>query len=352
MLPLRATGRSAIASALFAAFLFGASIPAAKVLVGEMSALWLAGLLYAGSGAGLTLWLAARGIVPGAQLGRKDMPWLAGAVLCGGVLGPVLLMLGLAATSASAGALLLNLEGVFTALLAWFVFKENFDRRIALGMGLIVAAGALLSLRPDETSGAESLGALAIAMACLAWAVDNNLTRRISSSDPAQIAAIKGIAAGAVNLAIAAASGAAWPGAVNAAAAAVVGLLGYGVSLALFVVALRELGAARTGAYFSTAPFVGAAIAVFALGEIPPALFWVAALLMGAGVWLHVTERHEHMHAHEPMEHAHSHVHDEHHAHEHDVDWDGSEPHAHAHRHSRLVHGHPHYPDIHHRHGH
>lgn len=349
---VRTAGRSAIASALLAAFLFGASIPAAKVLAGEMSALWLAGLLYAGSGAGLTLWLIARGIVPGAQLGRADMPWLAGAVLCGGVLGPVLLMFGLAATSATAGALLLNLEGVFTALLAWFVFKENFDRRIALGMGLIVAGGVLLSLQPDETPGSVSIGALAIAMACLAWAVDNNLTRRISAGDPAQIAAIKGVAAGAVNLALAAASGAAWPGAANAVAAAGVGLLGYGVSLALFVVALRELGAARTGAYFSIAPFVGVVIAVFVLAEIPPALFWVAALFMGAGVWLHVTERHEHLHAHEPVEHAHSHLHDEHHAHEHDFDWDGSEPHAHAHRHGSLVHGHPHYPDIHHRHGH
>ena len=348
----RTTGRSAIASALLAACLFGASIPAAKVLAGEMSALWLAGLLYAGSGAGLTLWLVTRGIVPGAQLGRTDIPWLAGAVLCGGVLGPVLLMLGLAATSATAGALLLNLEGVFTALLAWFVFRENFDRRIALGMGLIVAGGVLLSFAPDESQDIASIGALTIAVACLAWAVDNNLTRRISSGDPVQIAAIKGIAAGAANLALAAASGAAWPGVANAAAAAGVGLLGYGVSLALFVVALRELGAARTGAYFSTAPFVGVVIAVFVLGEIPSALFWVAALFMGAGVWLHVTERHEHMHAHEPMEHAHSHVHDEHHAHEHEFDWDGSEPHAHAHRHGRLVHGHPHYPDIHHRHGH
>jgi len=346
------TGRSAIASALFAAALFGASIPAAKVLAGEMSAPWLAGLLYAGSGAGLALWLTARGIVPGAQLGRTDIPWLAGAVLCGGVLGPVLLMLGLAVTSATAGALLLNLEGVFTALLAWFVFKENFDRRIALGMGLIVAGGVLLSLPSDETQDIASIGALAIALACFAWAVDNNLTRRISAGDPVQIAAIKGVAAGAVNLALAAASGAAWPGAANAAAAAAVGLLGYGVSLALFVVALRELGAARTGAYFSTAPFVGVLIAVFALGEIPSPLFWVAALFMGAGVWLHVTERHEHMHMHEPMEHAHSHVHDEHHAHKHDFDWDGNEPHAHAHRHRRLVHGHPHYPDIHHRHGH
>lgn len=348
----RTAGSSAIASALFAAFLFGASIPAAKVLVGEMSALWLAGLLYAGSGAGLTLWLVARGARRVTGLSRADLPWLAGAVLCGGALAPVLLMLGLAVTSASAGALLLNLEGVFTAILAWFVFKENFDRRIALGMALIVAGGALLSLRPDETPGTASIGALAIAMACLAWAVDNNLTRRISAGDPVQIAAIKGIAAGAVNLALAAASGAAWPGAANAAAAAAVGLLGYGVSLALFVVALRELGAARTGAYFSIAPFVGAAIAMFVLAEIPPALFWAAALFMATGVWLHVTERHEHTHVHEPMEHAHSHVHDEHHAHEHDFDWDGGEPHAHAHRHARLAHSHPHYPDIHHRHGH
>jgi drug/metabolite transporter (DMT)-like permease len=336
-----------IASALAAAFLFGASTPAAKVLAGDMHPVMLAGLLYAGSGIGLGLWVLLVKRKIGLQ--RSDIPWLLGAVVAGGVIGPVLLMIGLATSSAASASLLLNLEGVFTALLAWFAFKENFDRRIALGMALIVAGGALLALEPGALRDGYA-GALAVAAACLAWAVDNNLTRRISAADAGAIAAIKGLTAGVVNLVIAFAIGASWPSLDKAAAAASVGLFGYGISLVLFVVALRELGAARTGAYFSTAPFVGVAVALAALGETPAPLFWFAAAFMLCGVWLHISERHEHAHAHQPMEHEHAHVHDEHHRHEHGPDWDGKEPHVHRHRHARLVHGHPHYPDIHHQH--
>ena len=337
-----------ILAALAAALLVGASTPAAKTLAVEMHPVLLAGLLYAGSGLGLSAWLAVRrgGSM---RLQRSELAWLAGAVASGGVVAPVLLMLGLAATGAAAASLLLNLEGVFTALLAWFAFKENFDRRIALGMALIVAGGAVLSIEPAALGGV-SFGALAVALACLAWALDNNLTRRISAGDATTIAAVKGVVAGLVNLAIAAALGAGWPGVTAAAVAGLIGLFGYGVSLALFVVALRGLGAARTGAYFSTAPFVGVALSLAVLGETPDAAFWIAAALMAAGVWLHLTERHEHEHVHAPTEHEHPHTHDVHHRHEHDFDWDGLEPHSHPHRHGRMVHSHPHYPDIHHRH--
>ncbi len=338
----------AVASALLAAILFGASTPAAKVLAGDIHPVLLAGLLYAGSGLGLSLWLVLRN-QRASRLERAGLPWLAGAVLAGGVVAPVLLMIGLASTGAATASLLLNLEGVFTALLAWFVFRENFDRRIALGMALIVAGGVLLAFDPGKSL-AVSTAALAVAGACLAWAIDNNLTRKIAGGDPVAIAAIKGLAAGAVNLAIAVFAGAAWPGAAHAAAAAGVGLVGYGVSLALFVVALRELGAARTAAYFSTAPFVGVAAALAILGEAPAPAFWLAGMLMLAGVWLHVSERHVHEHAHEAMTHEHRHVHDEHHRHAHDFDWDGVEPHSHPHRHAPLVHSHRHYPDLHHRH--
>ena len=343
--------KRAVACALAAAVLFGASTPAAKVLSGEVPAFLLAGLLYASSGIGLAFWIALRSPADSPPLERADLPWLAGAVLSGGVAGPVLLMLGLVTAQASAASLLLNLEGVFTALIAWFVFKENFDRRIALGMGLIVAGGALASLEPATLGGVGS-GALLIVAACLAWAIDNNLTRKVSAGDPVTIAAIKGIAAGAMNVSIALSMGNAWPTASQVIASGLVGLFGYGASLAMFVVALRELGAARTGAYFSTAPFAGVLLALAALGETPGAAFWVALPLVASGVWLHVSERHSHEHLHEPLEHAHSHVHDEHHRHRHDFDWDGSEPHAHAHRHQRLLHSHPHYPDIHHRHRH
>jgi len=343
-----------IAYALLGAALFGASTPIAKLLVGEIGPVMLAGLLYAGSGMGLGLWLAVRGLLWRAaerlRFAPGDYKWLAGAVISGGVVGPALLMLALAASSASSVSLLLNLESVFTALLAWFVFRENFDRRLVLGMSLIVCGGVVLGWRTGDI--ATSWPALAVAGACLCWALDNNLTRRISAGDSVKIAGIKGLAAGTVNLCVAAGFGAALPAWEVAAAAALVGLLGYGISLALFVVALRQLGTARTGAYFSTAPFIGAAASFALLGEAPDTFFWVAAVLMAVGVALHLTERHRHLHRHEALTHTHPHTHDEHHRHEHDFAWDGAEPHSHTHEHDLLSHSHVHFPDIHHRHSH
>ena len=338
--------------ALLSAVLFGISTPLAKLLVGQIAPLMLAGLLYLGSGFGLLLWFVLRQAIAhpaSARLSRPDLPWLAAAVLAGGVAGPALLMLGLSVTSASTASLLLNLEGVLTAALAWFVFKENFDRRIFLGMCCIVAAGALLSWQPAAQTGL-AWGTLAIIAACLCWAIDNNLTRKISASDAVQIAGIKGLVAGSINLAIALAIGNAFPEPTRVLAAGLVGFGGYGLSLVLFVMALRHLGTARTGAYFSVAPFVGAVIAVLFLGDTPGMLFWIAAGLMATGIALHLTEHHAHPHQHEPMQHAHGHVHDEHHQHPHDFDWDGKEPHVHDHPHSALSHEHPHFPDIHHRH--
>jgi drug/metabolite transporter (DMT)-like permease len=276
---------------------------------------------------------------------------LLGAILFGGIAAPVLLMLGLSVTPASSASLLLNMEGVLTSLLAWFVFRENFDRRIFIGMLLIIAGGLVLGWEQRPEIGMP-WGALAIVAACLCWAIDNNLTRRISASDAVQIACIKGLAAGLVNLGIALSLGLALPGAGKSALAALVGFCGYGMSLVFFVLALQQLGTARTGAYFSIAPFVGAAVSLLMPGDAPGAGFWVASMLMGAGIWLHLTERHAHLHTHEPMAHAHEHVHDEHHRHHHDFDWDGVEPHRHPHRHEAAVHSHPHVPDIHHRHRH
>ena len=284
-------------------------------------------------------------------IAAADLPWLAGAVLAGGVAAPAMLMFALASTQATVVSLLLNLESVFTALIAWFVFRENFDRRIALGMGLIVAGGIALTADSGALGRIEG-AAFLVAAACLCWAIDNNLTRRISAGDALTIAAIKGCVAGATNLALAAAVGASLPSFTASLAAMGVGFAGYGLSLVLFVVALRELGAARTGAYFSTAPFVGVALAITILGEPAGGAFWIAAVLMGSGVWLHVSERHEHQHAHEAQEHAHDHLHDEHHRHSHDFDWNGAEPHSHPHRHQPMSHSHLHFPDIHHRHGH
>jgi drug/metabolite transporter (DMT)-like permease len=343
--------------ALLAAALFGASTPFAKSLVGHVAPVALAGMLYLGSGLGLLALYLLRGLLASkgntavAGLTRADWPWLGGAILAGGVAGPVLLMLGLGSTPASSASLLLNMEGVLTSLLAWFVFKENFDRRIFIGMMLIVAAGALLSW-DQATAAGVPLGALAIVGACLCWGIDNNLTRKVSASDAVQIACVKGLVAGAVNLTIAVALGLHLPAPPIMLGAAAIGFCGYGLSLVMFVLALRHLGTARTGAYFSAAPFVGATISLALPGEHPGPYFWAAALLMGAGIWLHLTESHEHEHEHEAMDHSHAHSHDAHHQHEHGFAWDGKEPHVHPHHHGQLRHAHKHYPDIHHQHSH
>jgi len=258
-------------------------------------------------------------------------------------------MLGLAQSDAAGAALLLNLEGLATMGIAWVVFRENVDRRLLLGAFLILTGAVLLSWQGQARF---QWSGVWIAGACLCWGIDNNLTRKLSSSDPVQIAMLKGLVAGVVNLALALSQGAPLPSTGILAAAGIVGFLGYGVSLALFVLGLRHLGTARTGAYFSLAPFVGALLAVAMLGEPLSLQLLVAGGLMGVGLWLHLAERHEHEHLHEPMGHEHRHHHDEHHQHDHGPNDPSGEPHTHWHRHVRLVHRHPHYPDLHHRHTH
>jgi drug/metabolite transporter (DMT)-like permease len=342
-----------VAAALGAALLFGAGTPLAKLLLQDVGPWMLAGLFYLGSGIGLTLYRVAKRAAP-VRLESQEVGWLAGATLAGGVVGPLLLMIGLTGMPASGASLLLNAEGVFTALLAWFAFKENFDRRIALGMAAI-AAGAVVLSWPGEARFAGAWPALAILGACLAWGIDNNLTRKVALADATWIASVKGLAAGSVNLCLAFAIGNAAPAWPVAAQAMGVGFLAYGVSLALFVVGLRHLGTARTGAYFSVAPFFGAILAL-AAGEPVTASLTISGLLMAVGVWLHLTEKHSHEHTHVVLEHEHEHVHDEHHRHAHDV---SSEPvpasggkHRHKHRHEPLRHAHAHFPDAHHLHPH
>jgi drug/metabolite transporter (DMT)-like permease len=343
--------------ALAAAALFGLSAPAAKVLLGSVDPWLLAGLLYLGSGLGLGLarlaWTAVAPARREAPIARPDAAWLAAAIVAGGVVGPVLLMFGLASGPATQSALLLNLESPFTALLAWFVFREHVDARIAAGMAAITAGALALAWRPSAPLAVDG-SALLIGAACLAWAIDNNLTRRVSGGDVMQIAALKGLVAGAINVVLALGRGAAWPAPAVVVGAAVVGLVGYGTSLALFVGALRHLGAGRTGAYFSTAPFVGAVGGVLVLGEAVTTPLLAGATLMAAGVWLHLAERHEHEHEHEhtALEHDHLHRHDAHHQHDHGPGVPAGEPHSHPHAHATLRHRHPHYPDLHHRHGH
>ena len=338
-----------ISAALGAALLFGISTPLAKWLLNSVHPWMLAGLLYLGSGVGLALY---RGLsrTPAVQLLRSEIPWLAGAIFAGGIVGPVLLMIGLSGMPASGASLLLNAEGVFTALLAWFVFKENFDRRIALGMLAIVAGAVVLSWQGGAQL-AELWPMLAILGACLAWGIDNNLTRKVSLADATWIASIKGLVSGSVNLIVASTLGAAIPALAQLASAMLVGFLAYGVSLTLFVVALRHLGTARTGAYFSVAPFFGALVSLL-MGESFTLPLFIAGALMLLGTWLHLTERHEHEHTHEKMMHDHEHVHDAHHQHSHEMELPSSTRHSHLHSHDALKHAHSHFPDSHHRHTH
>ncbi|MEN9362442.1 MAG: hypothetical protein RL095_3977 [Verrucomicrobiota bacterium] len=347
---MKALRHPGILAALAAAALFGFGTPLAKLLLGDSSPWLMAALLYLGAGIGLLGWRRlssqARLVLP-----RRELGWFAGAVLFGGIAGPLLLMWGLQRLPASSASLLLNAEGVLTALLAWFVFKENFDRRIAIGMAAIVA-GALILSWPDKLEAASLLPALAVTGACLCWAVDNNLTRKVSLSDGTWIAMVKGLVAGSVNLVIAIGLGCDFPSPPRLGACLLLGFFSYGLSLALFIVALRHLGAARSGAYFSLAPFLGAALAL-ALGETASAQLLLAALLMGFGLWLHLSEIHDHEHQHEELEHEHQHDHnDGHHDHSHPFPWDKSMPHSHPHLHQALRHSHPHYPDAHHQHRH
>jgi drug/metabolite transporter (DMT)-like permease len=352
-----AMNRTAVLYALVSAALFGASTPAAKALLGSVDPIVLAGLLYCGAGIGIAiLRRAAPAVLTSPQareqaLGRGDWPWLAGAIAAGGILGPVLLMAGLARTDAATASLLLTLEGAATALMAWFIFHENFDRRIAIGMLCLLGGAAVLAWSGAPTL-RGALGPLAIVGACIAWGLDNNLTRKVSLADPLQIVELKGLIAGPVNVALGLGAGAALPDLQSTLVAGVVGFLGYGVSLALFVLALRHLGTARTGAYFSTAPFLGAVVAVVGLGDPVTIRLFVAGGLMAIGVWLHLTEDHEHEHEHEVLAHAHPHMHDVHHQHEHGPDDPLDEPHTHAHQHGGLRHRHGHMPDMHHQHHH
>ena len=342
-----------VTAALASALLFGLTTPIAKQLLSGTQPFLIAGLLYLGSGIGVSALrlIRDRGWAP-TGLKARDWPWAFLSTLVGGVVAPVLLMTGLAHADAASASLLLNLEVVFTAVLAWLVFGEPAGARVVVGL-LAIFAGGLVLVGPAEISTSAGLGpGVAIAAACFCWAVDNNLTRRISAADARVLTAIKGLVAGVTNTGLSFVLGASLPLPSHVMATLALGFLGYGLSLVLFIVALRQLGTARTGAYFATAPFIGAGASILLYGQPAGVAFWLAAGCMAAGVWLHVTEHHEHEHVHEPLAHSHPHVHDEHHQHEHDFKWDGGEPHTHEHTHGWLRHRHAHFPDIHHRHGH
>ena len=338
-----------------AAVLFGISAPLSKLLLDGVDPIVLAGLLYLGAGASLGLLLLLRrvlGLVDReARLEKRDLPWLLGAILAGGVAGPILLLLGLQRTPAATTSLLLNFEVVATGLVAFTLFRESVGRRAWWAIAAIALGGALLSF--DSSGGwGFSLGALLVLAACVAWGFDNNFTGRISLKDPKRIVAIKGLAAGAFSLLLALALGRPLPTIGRALCALALGTVSYGASIALFVQSLRRVGAARTGALFGMAPFVGVALSLIMFRQLPQFTFFVALPLMVLAAVLLARDKHEHKHIHTGLTHTHSHKHDDaHHEHVHMDDSEGSS-HVHEHSHQDLAHSHPHAPDPHHRHKH
>lgn len=343
--------RSGYAVGLSAAVLFGASAPVSKLLLDDVGAQMLAGLLYLGAFLAVAPFIRTRGRRREASLRRADIPRLAAIVVSGGIVAPVLLMLGLERVSGIAGSLLLNLEGPLTLLVGIMIVHEYLGRRAGIGSLVIFAGSALMGLQ-GPNAGLDALGGALIVAACVGWAIDNNLTQKLSIRDPFQIVAVKTGVAAAVNIGFAVARGEPLPGGGVLVGALALGAAAYGVSIVLDAYALRALGAAREAAVFATAPFAGALLAVPLLAERWSASDVVAAVAMAVGVVLLIGARHEHEHVHDPLFHDHRHVHDEHHQHQHPDGSDGSEPHSHPHRHDPLVHSHPHVSDVHHRHPH
>jgi drug/metabolite transporter (DMT)-like permease len=337
---------------LLAAALFGLSAPLAKLLLGAVSPVLLAGLLYLGAALGLWLHRAVTASSHEARLTRSDSVRLAVIVVAGGVVAPTLMLLGLRRVSALTGSLLLNLEAPFSVLLALLAFREHLGRDGLIAAALIVAGASVLELEPGSL-GADGLGVVLLAAACACWALDNNLTQRLSLRDPFAIVRVKTLGAGLFNCALGIALGAGrLPSARYSAGAMLLGSVSYGLSVVLDAYALRFVGAAREAAYFATAPFAGALFAIIYLGEPLRRASVLAMLTMAAGVVLLLRERHAHVHTHEALAHEHLHVHDDHHRHVHRATDPAGEPHSHHHEHTPLVHDHPHTSDAHHRHRH
>lgn len=347
-----------IAQALIAALLFGASAPVAKILLGETSPVPLAAFLYLGSGAGLLIYQSLlkfrnKQAAKEAPLVRGDFPWLLGAILFGGVAAPILLMTSLKTTPASTASLLLNFESIATTVIAVLFFKEGIGKRVFNAILCVTLSSILLSWDFTNHWGI-SLGALGILCACFCWGIDNNFTRNISAKNPITIVIMKGLVAGSFSLILAIALGDALPGVAAAGKIMLLGCFSYGVSIVLFVLAMRSLGSARTSALFGTSPFIGAALSFLLLGDVPGNMFLISLPIMLLGTILLLKEDHVHRHIHESIVHEHRHCHgDFHHEHHHAT---GEVPlsgyHSHLHEHRMEIHEHAHTPDIHHRHIH
>ena len=343
--------RAALIAALFFAFI----APGTKYLIHALPPQSMAGVLYFCAGLGLLLVLILKKEFQNSinQFQKKDWKWLIAATFFGGILGPAFLTYGMIRISGSTASLLLNLESVLTSLIAWFIFKEHFEKRIVWGMLFIVAGCVILSLGSQGSHGQDTgLGFVLIALASLSWGIDNNVTRNISHLNPIFTASIKGLIAGAANLFLGFLIGERLNFDFSLLQAGALGFLGIGISLVAFIVSLGKIGTARTGALFSTAPFIGSILSILILKEPISVPFTIALILMACGVWFHLSEVHVHEHIHKEFEHGHKHIHDEHHQHTHGPNDPPGEPHGHFHRHEKMIHKHPHFPDIHHQHSH
>jgi drug/metabolite transporter (DMT)-like permease len=331
--------------ALTAALIFGATTPLASLLARALSPLWLAAALYLGVG----LLVVRIDRLRRAPLAQRDLPWLLGSATVGGVVAPVLYTVGLRHTDAVTASLLLTIEPVATALIAWLVLREHASGRTVAGTFAIAVGAVVLAWRGSPST---TLGSLAIAGAAVAWAIDNNFTGRIASTDGVVLAGLKGALAAPLLLGVAALVRDPLPARAPFAAGIGVGLVGYGLSLALSIDAMRRLGIARASAYLATAPFLGAVLSLGIAGPSDPWRLGIAGVLMAVGVWLHVRERHDHRHQHDAGDHEHLHRHDAHHAHAHAPHDPPGNQHAHRHQHAAVTHAHEHAPDLHHRHPH
>jgi drug/metabolite transporter (DMT)-like permease len=335
--------------ALLAATLFGLSTPMVQSLGKGVGSFTTAALLYAGAAA--VSWVLRRPAAKEAGIQKNDWPRLFAMAATGAVIGPVALAWGLQHTSGSSASLMLTLEAVFTAVLAWRWYGETLDKRVVWAVFLLLAGGVVLVAEQGALGQVQLWGLLAVMLATVAWGVDNTLSRGVANRDPGQVVLVKATLGAMCTVALAYLFGESVPLAVTAIGLVIIGATGYGLSLRFYLLAQRTFGAARTGSVFAFAPFIGA-IGAFAMGDRSgSALMIMAGALMLLGVLLHLMETHAHEHTHEPLEHEHSHRHDDgHHDHVHELM--PTVPHNHRHKHEPVTHSHAHVPDAHHGHGH
>jgi drug/metabolite transporter (DMT)-like permease len=340
-------------SAILSAILFGMSPVACKVFVGQIPTTLLAGLLYLGSGLGLT-WVVLRQPTPFynvlRSLSRRQWATLVGAIVAGGIAAPLFMAYGILSGTATEVSLLLNFETVATTLLAWMIFHEYIGYQVWIGKILIIGASILVVITGSDGVHV-SIPGLSVLAACILWGIDNNLTRELETLPASLLACMKGWSAGIFNVLLFLILFRSPVTAVQISGALIIGALSYGASLVLFIHALREIGSARTSTWFAAGPFFGTILSVIVLGERPPGAYWVAAPLMLSGMFFLYRELHRHSHRHESLIHSHPHEHDEHHNHEHG-DGENGVKHDHSHEHKPITHSHVHWPDIHHRHIH